>query len=162
MALALADAEQRYEDWKSALCQILGDKVVQKIFQAHDVIKIDNTNTVRGCYITAITHIKMGDFCLSRKIEFSQSLVGVRITEQVVTGQLRTSMHVIPAVLSSQPNRLAHRAQHVFFCPLNMYELHPMAFVTKPSVTVRNGQTCLPVEPLGLCPEARPHELEFA
>ncbi|KAF8439479.1 hypothetical protein L210DRAFT_3646267 [Boletus edulis BED1] len=68
MALALADAEQRYEDWESALRQILGDKEVQKIFQAHAVVNVDNANTVRGCYVTAITRIKMGDFCLSRKM----------------------------------------------------------------------------------------------
>ncbi|KAF8139746.1 hypothetical protein EV363DRAFT_1497586 [Boletus edulis] len=68
MALALADAEQRYEDWESALHQILGDKEVQKIFQAHAVVNVDNANTVRGCYVTAITRIKMGDFCLSRKM----------------------------------------------------------------------------------------------
>ncbi|KAF8439438.1 hypothetical protein L210DRAFT_3504527 [Boletus edulis BED1] len=68
MALALADAEQRYEDWESTLHQILGDKEVQKIFQAHAVIDVDDANTVRGCYVTAITRIKMGNFCLSRKM----------------------------------------------------------------------------------------------
>lgn len=64
----LADAEQRYEDWESALHQILGAKEVQTISQALDPVQINEPQTVRGQYIAALARIQMRDFCLSRKV----------------------------------------------------------------------------------------------
>ncbi|KAH0833804.1 hypothetical protein J3R83DRAFT_10954 [Lanmaoa asiatica] len=68
MAAALADAEQIYEDRESALRQILGEKEVQTISRAHVAVSVDDADTVKGQYITAITRIRMRDFCLSRMV----------------------------------------------------------------------------------------------
>ncbi|KAG6373626.1 hypothetical protein JVT61DRAFT_6287 [Boletus reticuloceps] len=66
-AAALADAEQECYDWESALCQVIGEKEVQKIFQEHGEVDIDEADTVRGQYMTAVVRIRMEDYCMSRK-----------------------------------------------------------------------------------------------
>jgi len=67
LAACLADAEQKCQDWEGALRQILGDAEVQKISEAHPVVDVDEADTVRGKYITAIAGIRMRDFCLSKR-----------------------------------------------------------------------------------------------
>jgi hypothetical protein len=59
----LADAEKRCYDWESAARQVLGETEVEKILQEHG---IDEGDTVKGQYMTAVGRIKMRDFCMSR------------------------------------------------------------------------------------------------
>ena len=69
MAMSLVNAEQKCLHWESALHQFVGEMVVQEISQANVIIGVDEADTVRGQYITAIACIRMQDFCLSRKWE---------------------------------------------------------------------------------------------
>lgn len=64
----LADAEQKCYDWESALRQALGDTEVQKVFEEYGVVCADEADTVRGQYMTAVTRIRMRDFCMSRNL----------------------------------------------------------------------------------------------
>ena len=66
-AAGLADAEPKCYDWESALCQALGETEVQRISEEHVVVGIDEAESVRDKYMTAVTRIRMQDFCMSRK-----------------------------------------------------------------------------------------------
>lgn len=66
LAVSLAEAEQKCFDWESAVCQILGEAEVQKIYGAVDSFQ---TNTVKGQYIAAIARIRLQEFCPSRKTQ---------------------------------------------------------------------------------------------
>ena len=61
----LADAEQEYEDWKGAVCQILGEAEVQRIFQT-SLFNVDEVCFVKEWYITGVTYIKLWYFCMSQ------------------------------------------------------------------------------------------------
>lgn len=67
MAARMADIEQSCHDWEGAVRQMLGDAEAQKIFEAHVFVDVDETDTVKGRYITAVTRLRMQDFCLSRR-----------------------------------------------------------------------------------------------
>jgi hypothetical protein len=63
----LADAEQTCQNWEGALRQVLGEAEFREISQAHTAVNADEADTVRGRYITAIGHMRMKEFCLSRR-----------------------------------------------------------------------------------------------
>lgn len=69
LAVSLAEAEQKCFDWESAVRQIMGEAEVQKITEGHTTVDAHQMKTAKGKYITAITRIRLQDFCLSRKTQ---------------------------------------------------------------------------------------------
>lgn len=61
----LANAEAACEDYEMALRRYLGDAAVERLMKAHFVIQ--EPQTVKGKYMTAVAGLDMRNFCQSRE-----------------------------------------------------------------------------------------------
>ncbi|KAI6024502.1 hypothetical protein EDC04DRAFT_251128 [Pisolithus marmoratus] len=69
----LANTEAACEDYELALRRYLGDAAVERLMKAHFVIQ--EPQTVKGKYVTAVAGMDMRQFCQSRQPLVSSSLI---------------------------------------------------------------------------------------